>query len=358
MKAPAAGKKRATVRDVAKSAGVDPSIVSRVLNGDAGRVSPVTRERIVASAAALGYRPNALARSLSLGKTLTIGVLAPSLTNPGYAEMLAGIEQGAAAHGYVLLHASTHDDDAAMIMQIERMENRVDGILMASARRGSAALAELERARVPFILVNRAGGKEHYSVVGDDNEAARIATAHLISLGHERIGYVTGPDDIDTLVRRMAGYRDAMGMARLAIDPAWVVTATLDEAGGAEATRRLLALPEKRRPTAIFYSTISIALGGAEAARELRFRVPADLSLVSFDDSPLLRHLAVPMTAMRMPDNAMGLKAVEVLHERIEGREVAKHTRIAKRPELIIRSSTRAPEGAKVNPPGTSARGR
>jgi LacI family transcriptional regulator len=356
MKAAAAGKKRATVRDVARNAGVDPSIVSRVLNGDAGRVSPETRERIVNAAQTLGYRPNALARSLSLGKTLTIGVLAPSLTNPGYAEMLAGIEHGAAAHGYVLLHASTHDDDAAMIAQIERMEHRVDGILMASARRGSAALAALEQARVPFVLVNRAGGKENYSVVGDDAEAARIATAHLISLGHERIGYVTGPDDIDTLVRRLAGYRDAMTMARLPIDPAWVIAAKLDEAGGAEATRQLLALPEKRRPTAIFYSTISIALGGAEAARELRFRVPDDLSLVSFDDSPLLRHLAVPMTAMRMPDNAMGLKAVEVLHDRIEGRDAARHTKIAKRPELIIRSSTRAPEGAKLTPSATSPR--
>jgi LacI family transcriptional regulator len=333
---------------VAHSAGVDPSIVSRVLNGDAGRVSPQTRERIVAAATTLGYRPNALARSLSLGRTLTIGVLAPSLTNPGYAEMLAGIEEGAVARGYVLLHASTHDDNDAMLQQIARFENRVDGIIMASARRGSPAVAELENSHVPFIMVNRAGGKRDYSVIGDDTEAARTATAHLISLGHERIGYVTGPDDIDTLVRRLAGYRAAMTMARLSIDADWIVPATLNEPGGAAAARALLALPERRRPTAIFFSTISLALGGVEAARELRFNVPADLSVVSFDDSSILRHLAVPLTAMRMPDHAMGLMAVELLHERIEGHPIPHLTRISKRPELIVRASTSPPPSRRA----------
>jgi len=348
-------KKRSTVRDVARQAGVDPSIVSRVLNGEVGRVSAETRDRIEAAARELGYRVNALARSLSLGKTSTLGVLAPSVTNPGYAEMLAGVEQGAAQHGYVLLTASTHEDDDTMIAQIERMENRVDGILMASARRGSRAVTALSHGSIPFVLVNRAES-DHYSVVGDDAEAARIATAHLVALEHERIAFVTGSDTIDTLARRKAGYREAMSLARLPLHEEWVVECRLDEVGGAEATRSLLALPEARRPTAIFYATISIALGGTEAARELRFRVPDDLSMISFDDSPLLRHLAVPMTAMRMPDNAMGLKAVEVLHERIEGRDPPRHTMIARRPELVIRSSTRSPQGRRRPDMSTTGR--
>ncbi|MEQ1768621.1 MAG: LacI family DNA-binding transcriptional regulator [Devosia sp.] len=335
--------RRSTVRDVAREAGVDPSIVSRVLNGEPRRVREETRDRIYAAAEKLEYRPNALARGLSMGRTLTLGVLAPSLTNPGYTEMLAGIERGAAKYDYVLLHASTHDDDAAMLKQIARFEGRVDGIITASARRGSQAMLALEASRIPFLLVNRAGSDEHVSVVGDDAEGARLATAHLISLGHRRIGYVNGPHDLDTLVRRLAGYHEAMRLARLAIDPQWTVETGVTEQDGGAATRQLLALDDEKRPTAIFYSTVSLALGGAEAARELRFSVPDQLSIVSFDDSPLLRHLVVPFTAVRMPDNEMGLHAVDLLHDVIEGRVVPRHTLIAKPPELVVRQSTRSP---------------
>jgi LacI family transcriptional regulator len=338
----AAGR-RPTVRDVAREAGVDPSIVSRVLNGESRRVRADTRDRIYAAAEKLEYRPNALARGLSLGRTLTLGVLAPSLTNPGYTEMLSGIERGAAKYDYVLLHASTHDDDAAMLKQIARFEGRVDGIIMASARQGSKAMLALDASRIPFILVNRAGGEEHVSVVGDDAEGARLATAHLISLGHARIGYVNGPHELDTLVRRLSGYRQAMHLARLDIDPNWIVETGVTEQDGGAATRQLLALDDGQRPTAIFYATVSLALGGAEAARELRFSIPEDLSVVSFDDTPLLRHLVVPFTAVRMPDNDMGLRAVDLLHELIEGRAVPHRTRIARTPELIVRQSTRAP---------------
>lgn len=335
--------KRSTVRDVAREAGVDPSIVSRVLNGESRRVRDETRDRIYAAAKKLDYRPNVLARGLSMGRTLTLGVLAPSLTNPGYTEMLSGIERGAAKYDYVLLHASTHDDDTAMLKQIARFEGRVDGVIMGSARRGSKAMLALQASRVPFILVNRAGGDEDVSVVGDDAEGARLATAHLISLGHQRIGYVNGPHDLDTLVRRYSGYAEAMRLARLEVRPEWVVETGVTEQDGGAMTRQLLALPEGSRPTAIFYATVSLALGGAEAARELRFSIPEDLSVVSFDDSPLLRHLVVPFTAVRMPDNDMGLRAVELLHDVIEGRTVPLHTRIPKPPELIVRQSTRKP---------------
>lgn len=343
------GMKRSTVRDVAREAGVDPSIVSRVLNGESRRVREDTRERIYAAAEKLDYRPNALARGLSMGRTLTLGVLAPSLTNPGYTELLSGIERGAAKHDYVLLHASTHNDDAAMLKQIARFEGRVDGVIMASARRGSKAMLALQASRIPFILINRAGGEEHVSVVGDDAEGARLATAHLISLGHQRIGYVNGPHDLDTLVRRFAGYEKAMRLARLEVKSEWIVETGVTEQDGGEATRQLLALEDDLRPTAIFYSTVSLALGGAEAARELRFSIPDELSVVSFDDSPLLRHLVVPFTAVRMPDNDMGLRAVDLLHDLIEGRTVPLHSQIAKAPELIVRQSTREP-GRRARP--------
>lgn len=301
---------------------------------------PETLQRILSATEELGYRPHAAARALSVGRTNTIGVISPSLTAPGYASMMGGIEEAAAALGYVVLWVHAADEDAAVRAQIERLASRVDGIIMASARGNGKALRALVTSHVPFLLLNRAGGKKYPSVIGDDAEGARLATAHLISLGHTRIAHVGGPGSVDTVARRLAGFTSALRQARIPPDPALLHETDLGEESAGEATRQLMA-PDGPHPTAILYTTITTALGGLQALKSLRIDVPEQVSIVSFDDSPIADHLAVPLTTIRLPHAEMGDHAVRSLVEHLESDTELASEIVSVAPQLVTRHSTR-----------------
>lgn len=321
-----------------------PSTVSRVLNrrGDA-TIRSDTRARVLAAAQRLGYRPSALARSLRLRRTLTLGMLVADITNPFFPPLIKGAEDAARARGYNLILCNTEDvpERESTYLGVLR-ERQVDGVLLATSRMTDATIADLRRDAFPFALVNRASrGAGDLVVVVDNRGAAADAVAHLRSLGHRRIAHIAGPRTTTTGAERAAGARDAIRRFRLDPDPDLIVEAdAFSEPAGYRAARRLLGLPEP--PSAIFGANDLITLGGLRAARELGLAVPRDLSLIGFNDIPQAELLEPALTTIRVPQLEMGAAATRLLIARLENEPIPA-TRIVLPTKLIVRSSTDAP---------------
>lgn len=335
---------RMTIADVAVAAAVHPSTVSRVLNrrGDA-TIRPETRARVLAAAERLGYRPSALARSLRLRRTLTLGMLVPDITNPFFPPLIKGAEDAARARGYNLILCNTEDvpERESTYLGVLR-ERQVDGVLLATSRMTDAVIDGLRRDGFPFALVNRTSrGAGDLAVVVDNRAAATDAVGHLRSLGHRRVAHVAGPSTTTTGAERAAGAREAIGRLGLDQDPGLIVEAeAFSEAAGYRAARGLLVLPMP--PTAIFGANDLITLGALRAARELGLTVPGDLSLIGFNDIPQAELLEPALTTVRVPQLKMGAAAARLLIARLENEPIPA-TRIVLPTELVIRASTAAP---------------
>ena len=324
--------------DVAAVAGVDTSVVSRVLSGDDRlSVRPETRQRVLDTVARLGYRPNTAARMLKTARAMAIGMVVPDLANTAYAEIARGAEQRAAQRGYILLLAS-----GGIYDRLEILGGRVDGLLYAMATSDRFEPARLPEGP-PGLLVNRREPGLGPSVVVDDAAAAEAATAHLLALGHVRIAHIAGPGIADTARRRRSGYLAAMNGAGIAVASDLIVEAEFDEESGYDATTRLLTADAP--PTAIFVANTRAAIGALAAAHALGKTVPDAVSIVGFDDIPIARYLTPPLTTVRRPLAAMGERAVDMLLELIDGREVA-DVMLADAPELVRRESSAPPPGA------------
>jgi LacI family transcriptional regulator len=335
--------KRATLRDVGARARVDPSIVSRVLAGEDWRVSSSTRGRIDDAVKSLNYVPHRMARALRTGETLTLAMLVPHIGDPAYFNMMAGAKAAAAAANYVVLFADTNDDEVLEAEEVDRLSGRVDGVVSATARRGSTSLSRLRASGMPVVLLNRRADGSIASVTGQDKYGAMLAVSHLAQLGHTRIAHVSGPLSLDPSERRRAGYLEAMAEAGLVVDPLWLVESELAEETAAATVGAVLRLGRRRRPTALFASTMPSALG---ALRELRSRgmdVPGEMSVVGFDDHPLADHLWAPLSTVRMPHVAMGRLAVDRLISLIRGEPIPTETVVTDLPVLALRHSTGPP---------------
>jgi LacI family transcriptional regulator len=329
--------------DIAREAGVHVSTVSRVLNDrDEAAVRPETRERILATAHRLRYRPNAVARGLKTATTTTFGLLVPSLRNPVYAAIVRGAVAEAWRRGYVVLVAE--DDGSATEQAWERLvdEGRIDGLLVASVAPGKPVVQLVQESHVPYVFVNRRQPGSNRNVFMREEEAGRTAAEHLIDLGHVRVGHIAGPLAFDTASRRAEGFVAAVAAAGLE-RPA-VVEAAFDEAGAFAAIGQLMAADPP--PTGLFISNLNQAIGALAGARRRGLRVPADLSLVTYDDDPLADFLEVPLTTIRMPLVELGVAAIGALARQIDG-EAPCALEIATAPELVVRASTSAPSDAR-----------
>ncbi len=329
--------------DVANEAGVGTSIASRVLNGDPTvGVRPETRERILAAAARLSYRPNAAARGLVLQRTTTIALVIPNLAYPVNSEIIRGAERAASEAGYVLLIADAQEFlQAGQAYQRLLLERRVDGLLLASASTSEPLLLDIVRTDLPLILVNRRAGTIVPSITVDDTRGMATAVQHLIDLGHHEIGYISGPGDADTARRRLDGYRGALGRAGIEPRPEWVVESSFDEASGFGACRELLAAAPGR-PTAIAVWSVGAAVGVIAGLAAAGLRVPADVSVVAFHDAPLAGYLVPALTTVKMPLRGMAEQGVQALLARIAGDPVESMVVDDPPPELVVRASTRA----------------
>lgn len=335
---------RATITDVATEAGVHPSTVSRVLSGHAAStIRPETRQRVEVAAERLGYRPSALARSLRLQRTLTLGMLVPDITNPFFSSIIKGAEEAARERGYNLILCNSEDqpEREETYLRVLR-ERQVDGLLIASSQMADATIAELRGDAFPFVLLNRATrNADDLAVIVDNHAAAVEAVAYLASLGHRRVGHIAGPQNTTTGLERRNGYRAAVLAYGLADDPELEVEAdAFSEEAGHRAVQVMLAGPAC--PTAVFAANDLIAIGVLQRLREIGLRVPQDLSIVGFNDIPLAGLLEPALTTVRVPQLEMGVIGARLLIDHLEGKPIG-DVRVTLPTELVVRASSAAP---------------
>jgi len=337
----------ATLKDVARLADVDPSTVSRVLRGDPSQaVRPATRDRILAASETLSYRPNALARGLRTRRTDTLGLIIPSLENVGFSEVTHGIQAAAAVAGRLVVVVEAEaleraDDGSAMDDPYSRLisDGRVDGLIVAFATVDDHVVMQLAERGIPLVLVNRRTVGVHGSVVVDDERGSALAVEHLVELGHQRIGYVGLAAETDTARRREHGFRSAMTEAGLLVDPRWVAAGAPTLSGGRGAVESMLGAIGTDRPSGLFVASLLGAIGVLTGLRAAAIDVPAEMSVIAFNDHELAAHLDPPLTTVRMPNFQMGAEAVELLLEAIEGQD-QRDLMIDTPPEVIVRGST------------------
>jgi len=332
-------RQRPTIYDVARLAGVSTATVSRALNGT-GQIAASTRATIEAAVEQLGYRPNTIARSLVTKTTQTIALLLPDITNPFYAALVNGIQQTALSHGHTMLLCTTESDAEREEHYLRVLRaKQVDGALVDGLVLPPDRIARFVEDGFPIVCLDRDIDSRSIPLVQVDNRlGGRIATEHLIDLGHTRIGHVTGAGELGISDERLAGYRDALSGAGLPVDFQLVEEGRFTDDGGHDAARRLL----EREPgvTAIFAANDLSALGVLNAVAEAGKRVPDDVSVVGFDDLHLSAYTAPPLTTIRQPAVEIATLATEILIGLTKGREVEEMRHLLE-PELVIRASTR-----------------
>ena len=300
--------KRITIADVAARAGVDRSLVSRVLNDDpALRAREETRQRVRQAVKELGYQPNRIARSLRTATSNTLGLVIPSFENPIWAVVVDGAETEADARGKTLIVASAARTPGRVQQFLDLgAHGGLDGILIASAGQTDTPPAD---APVPWLLLNRrAEGSRRYLLL-DDEAAAHRATTALIDLGHTRIAHLSGPAHAESAGRRTSGYRKAMADHGLAPGP--ILEADYSFTGGNTATDALLAAAAET--TGVVVANIASASGLLVGLRAHGTRVPDDISVIAIHDHPLAGAFDPPLTTVSMPLFEMGRRAVALL---------------------------------------------
>lgn len=334
---------KCTMRDVARLAGVSTSTVSAVLN-DSVVVSPERKNKVLRAMEALDYQPDAIARSLKTGRSHAIGIIVPDITNPFYPEVIRGAEEAAQATGYsVLLCDSSEKSNVEERHLSALFSRRVDGIILACCVH-SQAHETLARRRVPVIFIDRLPlSMSVHTVCTDNLQAGQMATEHLIALGHQRIGMLAGHTDLSPHHDRLEGFRKAMQEAHLPILDEYLISGNVQVEDGLEAGRRLLNLPAP--PTAIMASNNKLLLGVLRAIEEKSLRIPADVSVLGFDDYLWNEHFNPTLTAIAQPAQEIGRKAFELLHTLIANPTEQKHAPLHVQfpAELRVRSSTGAP---------------
>lgn len=305
-----------TIREVADRAGVSISTVSHVIN-DTRYVSQDLRERVQAAMRELSYRPNGLARSLRSGKSLTIGLMLPDSSNPYFTEIARGIQDAAMEEGYAVLVGNTDGDleKEALYGEI-LLEKQVDGVILIAAGHSGPHIEVLRLRGIPIGVVDRDSPESNVDSVQIDNfDGGKIATRHLIELGHVRIACIAGPLDVYPSYDRVYGYLAALRDAGIDVDPALTVNGNFHADSGFEAVSHLFRLDSP--PTAIFACNDMMAIGALGALSQHNLHCPEDVSLVGFDDIQLSRFTNPPLTTISQPKQEMGKQATFLLLTRM-----------------------------------------
>jgi LacI family transcriptional regulator len=327
-----------TIREVAKIAGVSYATVSHVLN-NTRFVAPQTRDRVLAAMNELDYRPNALARSLRRGKTLTMGLVLPDSSNPFFAEIGRSIEDAAFKLGYNVFLCNTEGDTQREQLYVDALSKKqVDGIIFVAAGDQADSLKFLLNQAMPVVLVDRdLPPIEVDAVLTDNRQGGYLATRHLIELGHRRIACIMGPSSLTPSAERVIGYRRALEEAAIAYDHSLVLGGDYRPDSGLRAASTLFSLGSP--PTAIFAFNDLMAVGALRAAVKTGRRVPEDVAVIGYDDIELASFMNPPLSTIAQPKSEIGRQAAQILARRMADPSHPTY-RITLPPELIIRGST------------------
>ena len=327
-----------TLRMVAREAGVSASTVSRIINGTVN-VSDERKQAVEAAIAKFNFRPNAAARGLALGKTLTIGVVAQAIDSPFYGEGLRGIEACLRQRGYAPLFMSGnwHEEDEDRCMR-ELIGRGVDGIIVFAGRLSDAKLKRYAKEVTVVVTGRQLRSKGLFSLQIDDRRGAMLAVRHLVELGHRRIAFITGSEDHPDAIERLGGYKKALEEAGIGFDPRLVAVGDWHEEGGLRATLGLL--DSKTNFTALFCVNDQTAYGALLGLFRKGLSVPGDVSVVGFDDLPASLYRVPPLTSVRQSIGILGEQSVQAMLDLLAGnrpRLSPPHV------ELVVRESTAAP---------------
>jgi LacI family transcriptional regulator len=308
----ARGRKVATIADVSKMAGVSPMTVSRVVNG-ATNVRAATRDLVNAAVAALNYTPNQAARHLAGGQLTRIGVLYSNPSASYLNELLVGLlNKASLAHVQLVVQKCEDDEDEQAVIE-ELLANGVDGLILPPPFCDSRPVIDLIAASgVPAVLIASGQPDKRLNAVSiDDRRAACDMTRHLLSLGHQRLGFIVGHPNQTASARRLAGFREAMAEAGLAVDDRLVVQGLFNYRSGLDAAEILLS--RDPRPTAVFASNDDMAAATVAIAHRMGLDVPSDLTVAGFDDAPLATTIWPELSTVRQPIKEMAEAAVDLL---------------------------------------------
>jgi LacI family transcriptional regulator len=335
-----AAKAATRIADVAALAGVSPATVSRVLN-DAPFVDPNLRARVQDAVAALSYRPDRVARSLRRGATATLGLIISDVQNPFFTAVVRGVERVAGSHELLVMLCNADSEPARERRYGEALiAERVAGVVIASADPTGEAVHALVSAGIPTVIVDRKSGQAAIDTVFVNNHVgARCAVEHLTSLGHQRIGLISGPLDFSVARERLEGYAAGLLQAALAFDPALVRIGDFRQASGHSAMAALLD-DVRGRLDGVFVAGDLMTLGALAAIHEAELDIPTHISVVGFDDMPWASALNPPLTTIAQPATAMGEIAAQLVIDRIEGNAEAVPRHVVLDPHLIVRAST------------------
>lgn len=312
---------RVSLLEVARHAGVSPATVSRVINNSAP-VSEIIRGRVFASAEELGYEINS-SRPTNGTSSRTVAVIVADLLNPFFPELVRGIDLEARPDGTGLLLYDTAEDTQPEEHMLRMVSSHdLDGVIIAGSRFATDDLvAHCKRHNIPLVVINRGMSCHDVACIRVDFEKAVYhAVRHLLSLGHQRIGYLAGPEATEMSIERRKGLEDALNEDGLELNNEWISSGFPNVAGGFQAMSALLSRPDGERPTAVQAYNDLMALGALKAVRAHHLRVPEDISIVGFDDIPLAAHADPPLTTVEQPKTYMGSLAMRMLRELMDRR--------------------------------------
>ena len=333
-----------TIRDIATAAGVSIATVSRVLNGRPD-VSPNTREAVLRVVHEQGFSMNRSARALSGGRTGLIGVTLPMVHVEYFSRILWGASEALYEHDMrVVLCPTMHEREREVTLLDRLLQGTTDGALLMLTRESNDALTALERQGYPFVVLDpRQPVDERTPVVSAAHLAgAKAATEHLLSLGHRRIGVITGPHGWVASVDRLAGYQGSLAAAGISVEPELIAKGNFTNESGYAGASELLSL--RKPPTAIFAHNDEMAVGAMQAAKERGLEIPRDLSIVGFDDVEKTQIVTPALTTVRQPLAEMGRMAVSLLTRLLE-RQPIEAMRVELATKLVVRDSTAPPRG-------------
>ena len=342
------GRKLVTIRDVAKRAGVSVSTVSHVLNGNDHHVGEATRALVREAVLALRYRPNAIARSMVMQRTATVGLVLTEVDNPIFMPVFAGVEELLRPAGYHIVLVSAPGVEAEM-QAIETLRSQqVDGFIFVSLSfcTSNEHLLQLQGDGFPVVLVNRCSDDLTLNLVNwADCEAARAATMHLIGLGHTRIGTISGPmtrvPTRKSAIERYTGWLQALTEQGLPVNRDWVVEGQYSYEGGFQAVETLLTAGRStgELPSALFIANDAMAIAALKALQQAGIRVPQDMAIVTVGDPPTAAYTIPALTTFSLPTHEAGRVAAQILLDWLTGGELPVVQQVTLRFNPVVRES-------------------
>ncbi|GIB02130.1 Ribose operon repressor [Vibrio cholerae] len=335
----------ATMKDIARLAGVSTSTVSHVIN-KSRFVSDEIAERVNNAAQQLNYAPSALARSLKMNRTKTIGMLVTTSTNPFFGEVVKGVERSCYHKGYNLILCNTEGDNQRMKASINTLlQKRVDGLLLMCSTLEGERLDVFDRyPDIPVVVMDWGPILFASDKIQDNSlQGGYMAAKHLIECGHKEIGCITGPLIRHQAQMRYEGYKRALAEAGIAINPDWIVESDFECEGGYQAFEKLYE--RGKLPSSLFVCNDMMAMGVIQAASQRGLRVPDDLSLIGYDDVHIAKFMTPALTTIHQPKYRLGKAAIDTLLYRLENPDTTAQV-VQLEPTLVVRSSVNKFKGA------------